>query len=224
VVKIFQIFKIEETMTETKHMDFQFDIKALAEDGTFTGYASVFGVVDSQKDLIQHGAFSRTLRQRKGDVKLLWQHKIDEPIGVFLSLREDAHGLFVEGKLLLDVQRAEEAYALLKSGAINGMSIGYSVVKADYNNETGVRLILDVDLFEISLVTFPANENATITSVKSGVPQTTREFEKFLRENGFSRSQAKSFTRHGFKGEEVAEFNGLEESMERALASLVALV
>jgi HK97 family phage prohead protease len=204
---------------ETKHMNFQFDVKALAEDGTFTGYASVFGIVDSQKDIIQRGAFSRTLRQRKGDVKLLWQHKLDEPIGVFSSLKEDSHGLFVEGKLLLDIQRAGEAYALLKSGAINGMSIGYSVVDASYDSETGVRLISDVDLFEVSLVTFPANEKATITSVKGSLPQTTREFERFLREKGFSRSQAKAFT-HGFKGEDF-ELVTLGDAVDRAMMTLL---
>lgn len=149
-----------------KQININFDIKGVEDDGTFTGYASVFHIIDSQNDTILKGAFAKTLKRRAGDIKMLWQHKIDEPIGNFISLSEDKHGLFVKGKLMLDVQRAKEAYALLQSGVINGLSIGYSVTDADYNDEIGVRLIKEVDLFEISLVTFPANESATIISVK----------------------------------------------------------
>jgi len=149
-----------------KNIDYQFDIKGVENDGTFTGYASVFDVVDSQNDNIVKGAFSRTLRKGAGNVKLLWQHKMDEPIGSFGIIREDAYGLFVQGRLLLDVQRSREAYALLKSGSINGMSIGYAVTKAEYDDYSDIRYIEEVDLFEISLVTFPANERAVVNSVK----------------------------------------------------------
>ncbi|MCE3233338.1 MAG: phage prohead protease, family, partial [Rickettsiaceae bacterium] len=93
-------------MQNTKQMDFQFDIKSIDKQGAFSGYASVFDMIDQQNDLILKGAFQRTLEERGSDIKLLWQHKTDEPIGVFASLREDSHGLFVEGKLLLEVQRA----------------------------------------------------------------------------------------------------------------------
>jgi HK97 family phage prohead protease len=202
---------------ETKQMDFQFNMKGLSEDGTFTGYASVFNVVDAQKDVIRRGAFRRTLLERGGEVKLLWQHKIDEPIGLFTKIFEDSHGLYVEGKLLLSVQRGEEAYALLKSGAINGMSIGYSVVDAEYDNTSGIRLISAVDLYEISLVTFPANEAATVNSVKS-IPKTTREFERFLRDNGFSRSQAKSFALHGF----VGKSDGVDDAIDDLIDELLS--
>jgi HK97 family phage prohead protease len=202
-------------MQNTKQMDFQFDIKSIDKQGAFSGYASVFDMIDQQNDLILKGAFQRTLEERGSDIKLLWQHKTDEPIGVFASLREDSHGLFVEGKLLLEVQRAGEAYALLKSGAINGMSIGYSVTHADYN-KNGIRMISEIELYEVSLVTFPANESATITSVKGILPQTTREFEYFLRESGFSRSQAKSFALRGFKqGDADADLlNSLDRVIE----------
>lgn len=202
----------------TKHMEYQFDIKGVEEDGTFSGYASVFNVLDSQKDIIANGAFKRTLEKRNADIKLLWQHKLDEPIGVFLNIKEDSHGLFVKGKLLLDVTRAKEAYSLLKSGAINGMSIGYSVVLADYDDVKGIRILKDVDLFEISLVTFPANKDATITSVKAEIPSTLREYEKFLRENGYSRSEAKEIALYGFRAEEM---KNLESSIDRAIGVLL---
>lgn len=139
----------------------------MQEDGVFAGYASVFGVVDSQNDVIMKGAFTHTLKKRRGEVKLLWQHQVDEPIGVFTLIREDSHGLYVEGRLLLDLQRGIEAYSLLKNTAINGLSIGYTVVSAGYNSDNNIRLITEVELWEVSLVTFPANEAATVTSVKS---------------------------------------------------------
>ena len=213
-----KLFKgCEMTEKHTKHLDFEFDVKGIEEDGTFSGYASVFNVVDSQNDIIASGAFKNSLG-KKDSIKLLWQHKMDEPIGVFENIYEDSHGLFVKGRLLLDVKRAREAYSLLKSGAINGMSIGYSVVSAHVGEGDGVRVIEDLDLFEVSLVTFPANENATITSVKSAVPLTLREYEKFLRKNGYSRSEAKELALYGFK---VDQMKSLENSIDRAIGALL---
>lgn len=186
---------------ETKHLECPLSVKMVGEDGSFIGYASVFDVADSQRDVVMRGAFARTLSQREGgqSVKLLWQHKMDEPIGVFTEIREDKRGLYVEGKLLLDVQRGREAYTLLKSGAIDGLSIGYTAVEYDFDNETGIRILSDVDLWEISLVTFPANAEAGVTAVKSELPETIREFERLLRDVGFSRAVAKSIAAEGFK-------------------------
>lgn len=117
--------KISASMRERKRMAFALQVKALGADGTFAGYASVFDIVDNQKDIMIKGAFSATLKQGAGAVKLLWQHQQDEPIGVFERMFEDSVGLYVEGRLLLDVQKANEAYALLKAGAVSGLSIGY---------------------------------------------------------------------------------------------------
>lgn len=150
---------------EKKHINFPLSVKSVEEDGSFSGYASVFDVVDSQKDVILRGAFGRTL-QENPNIKLLWQHRMDEPIGVLVKAEENAHGLYVEGKLLLDVQRAREAYTLLQSGAVDGMSIGYSVVDYEMDRKNGVRILKDVDLWEVSLVTFPANARAEVTRVK----------------------------------------------------------
>ncbi|MBY0407102.1 MAG: HK97 family phage prohead protease, partial [Rickettsiales bacterium] len=96
----------------------------------------------------------------------LWQHQQEEPIGVFSQIAEDANGLYVQGRLLLDIQRAREAHALLKEGAISGLSIGYSPVRYRIDEATGVRKLAEVELWEISLVTFPANEAAQVTVVK----------------------------------------------------------
>lgn len=141
-------------------------LKRLDDNGRFAGYASIFGVVDNQNDMMLRGAFTRTLEGHEGDIRLLWQHRFEEPIGTFSLLREDARGLYVEGQLLLDVQRAREAHALLKAGAICGLSIGYVPVKYHIDAATGVRMLEEVALYEVSLVTFPANSEATVHAVK----------------------------------------------------------
>lgn len=149
-----------------KNTDVNFSLKSMQENGSFVGYASVFGVIDSQNDVLVRGAFADSLRKNPGDIKLLWQHQVSEPIGVFDVIREDTYGLYVEGRLLLDLQRGYEAYSLLKNAAIKGMSIGYSVINANYNPEDNIRIITKLELWEISLVTFPANEAAVVTQVK----------------------------------------------------------
>jgi HK97 family phage prohead protease len=162
--------KISAKMRERKKLAFFLDMKSLDSAGRFAGYASVFDVVDNQRDVIVRGAFAETLKGRVGDIKMLWQHQQDEPIGIFERMFEDKNGLYVEGRLLLDIARAKEAYALLKEGVIGGLSIGYSPIKYRLNEKTGVRMLSAVELWEISLVTFPANEAAKITVVKQGIP------------------------------------------------------
>lgn len=147
-------------------MDCALELKSLDAQGRFAGYASVFNVIDSQRDIILRGAFAKTLKGRIGEIKLLWQHQQSEPIGVFDRIFEDARGLYVEGRLLLHVRRAQEAHTLLKAGALSGLSIGYSPVHYTVDPHTGVRTLSEVALWEISLVTFPANEAAGVTVVK----------------------------------------------------------
>ncbi len=162
--------KISASVRERKNFASALHIKSLDVTGRFAGYASVFDVVDNQRDSMQRGAFSETLARGIANVKLLWQHQQSEPIGVFDKIFEDAHGLYVEGRLLLDVARAKEAYALLKAGALTGLSIGYSPVRYRIDDETGVRQLTEVDLWEVSLVTFPANQAANVTVVKMAEP------------------------------------------------------
>lgn len=148
-------------------MTFGFEVKSLGTDGTFAGYASVFHVVDSQQDIMLPGAFQHSLKQRKQRLQLLWQHQWESPIGVIESVFEDAHGLYIKGKLLMDVQQAREAHALLKAGVVRGLSIGYSVKRAERDPMSGVRRLQEVELWEVSIVTLPANDAAQVTVVKS---------------------------------------------------------
>ena len=160
---------IERKMLPQSKSIFDFQVKSLQEDGVFAGYASVFGVLDSQSDIIEQGAFKASIANRISEIKLLWQHDMREPIGVITTLKEDALGLYIEGRLLVNqVARAAEAYALIKSGVVQGLSIGYSPVRYRYDEQKRIRHISQVDLWEVSLVTFPANAAAQITVVKNG--------------------------------------------------------
>ena len=158
--------KIENKCRKSSHLGYDFQLKSLDTKGKFAGYASVFDMVDNHKDIIIRGAFAHTLKGRVRDIKLLWQHQQNEPIGFFTKMFEDSRGLFVEGQLLLEVERAREAYYLLKEGALGGLSIGYTPVKFHIHEKTGIRIISQIDLWEVSLVTFPANNAARITVVK----------------------------------------------------------
>lgn len=162
---------------DRKTAEFGLELKSIEENGYFAGYASVFNVEDNHNDIILSGAFGDSLLKKHAgkDIKLLWQHQADEPIGVFTKVVEDEHGLFVEGKLLLEIERAREAYSLIKSGALKGLSIGFIVKQYEYD-DNGTRLILEADLWEISLVTFPANEEAQILSLKSN--RSHKQFSK----------------------------------------------
>ncbi len=158
--------KISRTVRERKLLDCRLEVKELDATGIFAGYGSVFNLVDSQRDMVLPGAFLDSIRTQSRGVKLLWQHDAKEPIGVIEELREDEQGLYVRGRLLMDIARAREAYALLKEGVVSGLSIGYSPVRYRIDADSGVRLLAKVDLWEISLVTFPANDAARVTVVK----------------------------------------------------------
>lgn len=141
------------------------NIKSVQQNGAFEGYASVFNIMDEQHDLIKFGAFKKSIL-KPSKIKLLWQHNTSEPIGVIEDLKEDSYGLYMKARLLLDVPKAREAYSLIKSGAISGLSIGYKI--EDFNYDAGgVRSIKRLTLLEVSIVTFPANKEANITEVKS---------------------------------------------------------
>ncbi len=140
---------------------------SLGADGIFEGYASVFGIVDLGGDQVVPGAFAQSLAQRGiGQVRMLWQHDPASPIGTWLSIAEDWRGLKVKGRLNLAVARAREALALLREGAVDGLSIGFRVKTARKTAGGGVRRLLELDLWEISIVTFPMLPQARITAVK----------------------------------------------------------
>lgn len=185
---------------ELKFIDRPFEVKGVDDDGVFTGYGSVFSNVDSYREVVAPGAFSESLHQWKASGNLppvLWQHRSGEPIGPYLDMSEDSHGLFVKGHLLVnDVARAKEARALMKAKAVNGLSIGFNVREDAFDKVTGIRTLTKVDLWEVSIVTFPANALAQISSVKSAIDalDSLAEAETFLRDVGrLSKSQATAF-------------------------------
>ena len=192
---------------KTKHLQIPLEIKSVSETGVFSGYGSVFHNEDSYGDVVRPGAFKKSLAEwaKKGRLPpMLWQHDRREPIGVFTKMVEDEKGLFVEGRLLIDdIPQARAAYALLKEKALGGMSIGYREILIEQDHDEKVTNLLELDLWEVSIVTFPANEEATVDSVKSalaggGLP-TLPEFEKFLRDAGFSKSQSVAIASHGLR-------------------------
>lgn len=139
-----------------------------APDGSFEGYASLFRIPDLGKDVVEPGAFRDSLfRRGPSGIKLLWQHDPAEPIGRWLSLIEDSRGLFVRGRISLAVARAREIHALMREGAVDGLSIGFRPEKARNEPRTGLRRLERVDLWEVSIVTFPMLPQARISAVKT---------------------------------------------------------
>ena len=190
----------------TEHcLDAPFDVKALDETGAFEGYASLFETVDQARDVVSPGAFEKSLAAwaAKGRLPaLLWQHDAGEPIGIWRQMLEDARGLYVAGRLFVDdIPRARQAYALMKAGGLSGLSIGFRTVEAAFDERARVRRLVEVELMEVSLVTFPALEGARVGAVKTaGRIATIREFESFLRDaGGFSHAAARAIAAGGFK-------------------------
>ena len=182
---------------QTKRLDVGFELKAIGADGTVEGYGSVFGVRDNYDDVIAKGAFIQSLKDHKAAgtmPAMLWQHDADKPIGVWTEMVEDEKGLRIKGQLALETVKGKEAHALLKMGALNGLSIGFMSKEWAYDRDTEVRTLTAIDLWEVSLVTFPANEKARVTNVKSADElQAPKDAEKVLRDAGFSKSDATAF-------------------------------
>ena len=176
---------------------FALQIKAAGDDGTVEGYGSVFGVRDNYDDVIANGAFIQSLKDHKAAgtmPAMLWQHDADKPIGVWTEMVEDEKGLRIKGQLAMETVKGKEAHALLKMGALNGLSIGFMSKEWAYDRDTEVRTLTAIDLWEVSLVTFPANEKARVTNVKSADEMATpKDAEKALRDAGFSKSDATAF-------------------------------
>ncbi|CAB4121360.1 MULTISPECIES: HK97 family phage prohead protease [Polynucleobacter] len=185
-----------------------FEIKDLKSNGTFSGYGSVYNVIDQGDDIVASGAFTDSLAElsAKGRMPaMLWQHNSADPCGVYTAMREDEIGLYVEGKLALKTQRGAEAYELMQMKAISGLSIGFMTREDSYDQKTGVRTIKKGDLWEVSLVTFPCNDSARINTVKN-IEEVTdlKSAERYLRDScGLSRSAAVAF---------MSRLNGLKQS------------
>lgn len=217
-----------------KFRDFALEIKGVSEDATFEGYGSVFGNVDSYNERVMRGAFKKSLAEhaQKGTkVLMLWQHSPDDPIGVWEELKEDDKGLFGRGRLILEVRKAQEVFALIKAGAITGLSIGYRVVNATQDGD--VLNLNELDVREISPVSFPANDLARVTAkserlevfaarLRSGEKPQIKEFEEILGDLGFPKALRVAVASAGYAKAVLGDPKGKKES--DALRFLRAIV
>lgn len=204
----------------------QFEEKAFGDAGSFEGYAAIFGNVDLGGDVIERGAFKQFAKNSEGKVVVLNQHNRRDPIGI-AEVAEDSKGLHFKGSLVLEVPSARSAYALMRAKALNGMSIGYDVLAGGAKiTEGGIRQLKALKLWEISPVTFGMNPLAGIDDVKTvlcnGTLPSLPQFEEFLREAGFSRTQAKAIAGGGLSQllRREAGSNAVQQSVRDALAVL----
>lgn len=201
----------------------KFEVKDVTRTGAFSGYGSVFGNIDGGSDIVAPGAFTKSLSNAAAVGRMpamLWQHNSDEPIGVWQDMKQDDRGLFVEGKLALKTQRGAEAYELLQLKALNGMSIGYATREDAYDSKTGVRTIKEADLWEVSLVTFPMNDEARVSAVKSiDALAGMTDVERYLRDAcGVSRAEARALIA------KVKSLSSRDASNDEDFAALVASI
>ncbi|WP_440061480.1 HK97 family phage prohead protease [Pseudomonas syringae] len=173
-----------------------FEVKAVDDAGNFEGYASVFNNVDLGDDVILPGAFTKVKATRAGRLKLALFHDLTRLVGS-AEFTQDAHGLFLKGKINLAVSYARDAYELMKEGTLDSMSIGFNTLLSSYEERAGrqIRIIKEAELWEASIVPFGMNPEATITDVKSDI----RLFEKALRERmGLSQKEAAAVASLGY--------------------------
>lgn len=201
------------------------DLKSIGIDGRFEGYASLFNKRDLGGDVVAPGAFRDSLAARgPGGIRMLFQHDPNQPIGTWERLFEDARGLYARGRLATEVAKAREVLALMRSGAIDGLSIGFRAEQGRRDPRTGIRRLERIDLWEISVVTFPMQPEARVTSAKSGPFEgrspTEREFERWLTQDaGFTRSEARALMRSGLEGLSSQRDAGGAPDWERRLAA-----
>ncbi|HEU4752056.1 MAG TPA: HK97 family phage prohead protease [Armatimonadota bacterium] len=231
-----------------------FTFKAAPVEGLgeneFAGYASVFGNVDDYGDIVQRGAFAASLPFFLKDGMICWQHRLGVPIGKPVEAYEDEKGLFVRGRIS-DTAAGRDCLTLMRDGVVQKLSIGYEtegyqvlseeqarVLLGDAGYEAALkalpwwadelRLLTQIKLYEVSPVSFPANDAAEILGVKSAggrLPETEREFERFLRDAGWPRKAAVALTGHGFKGlqrDAGQDLDRLAASLKQAAATLRA--
>ncbi len=214
-----------------KTIDFAFELKEIKPDGTFHGYGSVFGVKDWYDEIVIPGAFSESLAAHRAAgtmPAMLWQHRSAEPLGAYADMSEDQIGLKVSGQLALKTVRGAEAYELMTMKprpAINGLSIGFMTREDSYDKVTGITTLKKLDLWEVSLVTFPANDAARVQGVKTiEVIEDLKSAEKYLRDAGLSRTEARAFiARVKSLGQRDADEGAVQQQITRAAARLLAV-
>lgn len=175
------------------------ELKSAEKDGTFTGYAAVFGNVDLGRDVIVPGAFKSAKTTTDGKLRIAIGHRMDQLAGK-ASFKQDDRGLYVEGKLSLGVSYVKDAYELMRDGVLNGLSVGFNILKDgstwEDREDEYVRVIKAAELWEFSIVPFGMNPEALVDSVKAA---TVRDFEAQLRSLGYSQTEAKAIASGGFK-------------------------
>lgn len=201
----------------------ELDLKSLSDDGRFSGYGSVFSTIDQGKDIVEPGAYEKSLKRWAANgrqVPVLWQHKTDEPIGSHPNLSEDDHGLLTtDAELWIeDAPYARIAHKGMKTKTITGMSIGYRVKRAEYDKKADANRLIELDLVELSVVTNPMHDDARVASVKSmleaGALPSVKDFEGFLREAGFSKTQAAFIANNGLSKLHRGEPDGTKGVIE----------
>ncbi|ELW8977032.1 TPA: HK97 family phage prohead protease [Yersinia enterocolitica] len=214
-------------MLTKQRMDFPLKLKSVSDSGEFEGYGSVFGVKDSYDDIVVPGAFIKSLnawRDKNALPAMLWQHRMDEPIGIYTEMKEDDVGLFVKGRLLIDDDPlAKRAHAHMKAGSLTGLSIGYMLKDWEYDRNKEAFLLKEIDLWEVSPVTFPSNDEARVSDVKStfarGETPSPKSIERVLRDVGLSRTQAKAFMAEGYGAISLREADEVNDALN-ALKSI----
>ncbi|GAB5387077.1 MAG: hypothetical protein Alpg2KO_00450 [Alphaproteobacteria bacterium] len=197
-----------------KRMAVPLTLKADSDDGSIEGYGSVFGTVDSYREVVAPGAFEDSLKRwaaKNSLPKFLWQHDWRTPIGTWLEMREDERGLYVKGQLALGTQAGSESRELLKMGALDGLSIGFSPKKWEYDKETDILTLTEIDLWEVSLVTFPANQDATVESVRAAIRTGDPQMPDDV---NFAKELQRQLDRHG------DDLKSLEERLNTQLTEL----
>lgn len=207
---------------------FSFELKSADDAGTFEGYASIFGNKDQGGDIVERGAFAKAIKARgvKG-VKMLADHDPRQRIGVWEEMREDDRGLYVRGRLLVEKSNGKDAWIDLKSGALDGLSIGGRTMSDTIDGRKRARIIKEFDLYEVSLVPFPMNEMARVSSVKSLDVDVIRameaDFRKQLNLSGAAAVSAVAIVKkHLREGGDIHQADASREADAKAIADLTA--
>lgn len=199
------------------HKTMHFEVKA-GDGGSIEGYASVFGEVDKGGDEVAPGAFANSLAAMNAagrQVKMLWQHDPGQPIGIWDEVSEDSKGLQVKGRLLTDLEKGREVATLIKAGVIDGLSIGYRTLHSDKGTQ-GQRILREVELWEVSLVTFPMLPSARVDAAKAA-ELSRKEFERLLTHDaGLTRSVARALMSGGLQAVKSTHDAGGDDLTELA--------
>jgi len=218
----------EAQSTELKTLDLAVEFKQVSDQGGFEGYASTRSV-DRGGDIVEAGAFKASLEEWTNKSKLpkmLFQHDPNKIVGVWETMQEDDKGLYVKGRVLMDIPLGKEMHVLMKAGALDSMSIGYQTVEADFEGPNAqIRRITKLNLWEVSLVTFPMQPEAAITQVKR--LETRGEVARILRKEGVPGQFAELVSLYGFDeakkrvdGRREGDGDALRKSLERLSGNL----